>query len=193
MQTRLRQLRSYGQIWTALQVRDGQGEISRQLGKSVLMHMLTKRSRDGQAKDEEELNSSLTLHPYNYVLRVQPRALPDILAIVSVAQEAQIWDNNVLLWLDMDRIFMGSKLPFVKQERDLEVILYYFLKKKSIWTKRMIVLVKSEIVKPRENVFYLSSLPVFHRLLSCGILCTVLIIITQGWRQQAEEGHRKCF
>lgn len=39
--------------------------------------------------DEKQLNSSPTLDPYNYVLRVQPRALPETLAPVW-AQQAQI-------------------------------------------------------------------------------------------------------
>lgn len=39
---------------------------------------------------EKQLKSSRTLDPYNYVLRVQPRALPDALAPWSGAQQAQI-------------------------------------------------------------------------------------------------------
>lgn len=66
--------------------------------------------------DEKQLNSSGTLDPYNYVLRVQPRALPDALAPVSGAQQAQIQSNTILLWLGGDRIFMGSKLSLLNRK-----------------------------------------------------------------------------
>lgn len=65
---------------------------------------------------EKQLKSSRTLDPYNYVLRVQPRALPDALAPVSGAHQAQIQSNTVLLWLGGDRIFTGSKLSVLNRK-----------------------------------------------------------------------------
>lgn len=66
--------------------------------------------------DEKQLNSSRTLDPYNYVLRVQPRALPETLAPVSGAQQAQIRSNTVVLCLGGDRIFRGSKLSVLNRK-----------------------------------------------------------------------------
>lgn len=66
--------------------------------------------------DEKQLNSSRTLDPYNYMLRVQPTALPDTLAPVPGAQHAQIRSNTVLLWLGGNRIFMGSQLSVLNRK-----------------------------------------------------------------------------
>lgn len=135
------------------------------------------------------------------MLRVQPRALPDALAPVSGAQQAQIQSNTVLLWLGGDRIFTGSKLSVLNRKEIWKLFYTVSLiqKKSSICYLNQKNYCSSQVRNCKsQRKCMLSFLSPdftppssFSYMLSLGIPCAVLMTITQACQQQTEEAQRK--